>query len=132
MARPNLNLVTEVGTAAPNYDLTTEDIVAQLQAWDDTYGIAIDDVEDDAVTVIFQTLPADPTALAAEIYQFCPDIIDQHFGCFDDLLGTTDASKLPTEIQALIADVDFDHPDFGLRLLEKSLTLTRTVPLWWD
>lgn len=119
-------------TAAPNYDLQTQDIVAKLQAWDEQYGIDIQDVADDAVTVIFRTLPEELDGLAAEIYDFCPDVIDQHFGCFDDLVDLNGVGPVPPELAELIAGVDFSDDDFGMVLLIKSLRMNQGVGLWWD
>jgi hypothetical protein len=39
------------------------------------------------VAVKFKQLPADVGALAAEAYEFFPDVIDQHFGCFAESSG---------------------------------------------
>ncbi len=122
----------EQATAAPNFDLETVDIVRQLQAWDQQYGIEIDAVEADGLTVVFKTLPDTLSPLAQEIYEFCPDVIDQHFGCFDDLLESLDEPELSPELAELIQGIDFNRDDFGLKLLEKSLTMTQSVGLWWD
>ena len=55
----------------------TEDIIAQLRAWDESYGIDISNVERDRLTVSFRKIPADTAALSKEIYKICPDAIDQ-------------------------------------------------------
>lgn len=129
---PKFAPLYEQQTKAPNFDLETADIVAKLQAWDAAYGIEIQDVENDAVTVMFQTLPEDLPGLAADIYEFCPDVIEQHFGCFDSLVEDLAPEDVPPELTELIADVDFADDEFGMVLLIKSLRMNKGVGLWWD
>ncbi|MDS3861543.1 DUF4253 domain-containing protein [Thermosynechococcaceae cyanobacterium BACA0444] len=119
-------------TEAPNFDLETDDIVAKLQAWDQQYGVEIQDVENDALTVMFQTLPEELEGLAADIYQFCPDVIDQHFGCFDSFVEDLAPADISPELAELIAGVDFADDEFGMVLLIKSLRINKGVGLWWD
>ncbi len=126
--------IRQAGTDGINYDLTNEDIVAKLMAWDEAYGIDIAEVGHDRALVTFQTLPDDVMALAAEIYAFCPDVIDQGFGCMDDMVEMMAEANQPLEPETtqLIEGVDFADDDFGLKILERSLRTTRQVALWWD
>lgn len=124
----------EVGTNGDNYDLGTEDVIHQLQKWDVEYGIELSDVEFDTVTVTFRNLPDDLTDLAIEIYEFCPDTIDQHFGCFAESIAIMEGFEqdLAENVKALIQDVDLTDDDYGLELLKRSLALNNAVTLWWD
>ena len=124
----------KAGTNGANFDLSTEDIIARLKAWDERYGITIGDVESDAVTVTFHTLPDDTHALAREIYDFCPDTVDQHWGCVAEMLEWAEESgePVPEDITALIEGVDLEDEDYGLELLRRNLVATRTCGLWWD
>jgi hypothetical protein len=124
----------EIGTNGDNYDIGTEDVINQLQKWDAEYGIELSDVEFDTVTVIFRNLPEDLTDLAVEIYEFCPDTIDQHFGCFAESIEIMEGFEqdLADNVKALIQDVDFTDDDYGFELLKRSLALNNAVTLWWD
>ncbi|BFM41128.1 DUF4253 domain-containing protein [Synechocystis sp. LKSZ1] len=124
-------ILREKQTNGDNYDLDTADIIERLQKWDRDYGIVLSGVESDRLVVVFQQLPADLDSLAQEIYQFCPDIIDQHFGCFDDLFSGPSATW-PPELQEFLAGIDFEDENFGLELLKRSLAQSSTVGLWWD
>ena len=117
-----------------NYDLEPEDIIEKLQQWDMQYGIEISDVEFDSVNVTFQKLPDDLTNLALEIYEFCPDIIDQHFGCMADILEDLEKSgqDVPEDFREFIKDVDLTDDNYGLELLKRSLATNKIIPLWWD
>ncbi len=117
-----------------NYDLDTEAVIAQLQIWDHQYGIELSDINHDQVVVTFQQLPDNIEALAHDIYAFCPDIIDQHFGCFDEMIASSEelGQAIPAEVQTFVAGVDFSDENYGLELLKRSLQQTKTAALWWD
>lgn len=120
-----------------NCDIDTEDIVKKLMDWDQRYGIRFENVTHDGLLVHFNRLPGNAdalTALSEEIYNFCPDVIDQGFGCMDDMLDMFDAQGLALDdaTRALIAGVDFEDENFGLILLARSLTADQQLQLWWD
>jgi hypothetical protein len=121
-------------TNGDNYELSTEDIIEKLQQWDTQYGIELSDIEFDAVNVTFQKLPDDLTNLALEIYEFCPDTIEQHFGCMADFLESFEESgqDVPEDFREFIKDVDLTDDNYGLELLKRSLALNKLVSLWWD
>lgn len=127
-------LVKEKETNGINYYVTTDDIIEKLKQWDSQYGIEISEVEHDRLVVTFPSLPDNLDALAKDIYEFCPDVIEQHFGCMDDMVEMMEQSgqELAPEIAQLIEGVDFETENFGEVLLQKSLKSTHQVGLWWD
>jgi hypothetical protein len=86
------------------------------------------------VTIHFKTLPVDTKKFAQEIYEFCPDIVDQHFGCFGEIFEAMEESgeEIPEETKKLIEGIDFSSDDYGLNLLEQALKIDGRVELWWD
>ncbi|MEM8873271.1 MAG: DUF4253 domain-containing protein [Planctomycetota bacterium] len=124
----------EAGTNGDNFDVSTDDIIARLRKWDELYGIRIDDVAFDRLTVHFEKLPEDTRVLADEIYGFCPDTVDQHFGCVVEMIDAAEdmGMDVPENITELIEGVDLDAPDYGVELLRKDLVNTKSVGLWWD
>ena len=124
----------DMGTNGCNYDLDTADIIQKLQVWDAKYGIELTEVESDQLIVTFSNLPDDLTELALEIYEFCPDTIDQGFGCTDDMINMLQESQqeIPAELQEMIEGIDFDDENFGLEILKRSLISTKELFLWWD
>lgn len=67
-------------TDGVNHDLTTEDIIAKLREYDAAHGITIVRAETDTVEFNLDRNPADIAAFAADLYAFCPDIVDQGLG----------------------------------------------------
>lgn len=130
----NLEVIKYYQTNGINCDVTTKDVINKLQDWDRRFGVTISDVEHDQVTVYFQTLPDNLQELAIEIYDFCPDVIDQGYGCMDDMLSMMSESgqEINEEIRALLEGVDMNNPDFGLQILANVLKIEQKVSLWWD
>jgi hypothetical protein len=122
------------GTNGDNYGVSTEDIITRLQQWDAKYGIETTDIEFDAVTVHFATVPDDTRPLADEIYEFCPDTVDQHFGCMEEILdaGKEMGLEIDSEIAELIEGVNFKDKDYGVVLLARALKRDPVCQLWWD
>lgn len=127
-------VLNDKGTNGENYDVSTDTIIEKLKQWDSNYGIEISDVEHNSLFVTFKSLPDDLVILANEIYEFCPDVIDQHFGCMDEMVEMMDETgqELTPEMAQLIEGVDFENEDFGEELLRRSLRSTHAVSLWWD
>lgn len=121
-------------TNGDNYDVSTEDIIARLQQWDAKYGIETTDIEFDAVTVRFATVPDDTRPLADEIYEFCPDTVDQHYGCFEEMLDAAEemGEEIDPAVAELVEGVNFKDEDYGVVLLARALKHDPIVQLWWD
>lgn len=74
-------------TMAPNYDLTTNDIIRKFTAWEKIFGISIFQAETDCIGVEFHKLPnsEDLSYFAEMLYDFCSDMVDQGVGSLDVL-----------------------------------------------
>jgi hypothetical protein len=131
---PKFAEVYEQRTDGINCGLSTDDIVRVLTDWDTRFGIELSDVAADRLVVRFAKLPADLAPFAREIYEFCPDIVDQGFGCMDDMVATFEAAdrEIPAEFRPLVEGIDFEDPDFGLTILQRDLVAKRSITLWWD
>ena len=70
---------------AVNYGFETEDLINKIREYDEKYGVSVVHAETDTVVLEFARLPEDLTELTKDIYEFCPDIIDQGSGNIDDI-----------------------------------------------
>ena len=131
---PKFAELYEKQTNGINCEVNTDDVCKKLESWDSLYSIEISQVEDDGLLVKFGSLPDNLSPLADEIYEFCPDVIDQNFGCMDDMVDMMKETgqTLSPEVAQLIEGVDFEDENFGKVLLEKSLRITQSLSLWWD
>ena len=70
---------------AVNCDMDTEDLVRKLQEYDSKYGIDVFHAETDTIEFRFRALPTDLPAFCNDLYEFCPDIVDQGVGTVEEL-----------------------------------------------
>ena len=76
------------GTNAVNYDIYTPQIIEKLKLWDSLYGIKLNGVGMDFISGEFKNKPKDIKKFAKEMYEFCPDIVDQGVGDIEGLEKT--------------------------------------------
>ena len=63
-----------------NYDVSTNDLMDRLKGWEASCQFQIVGAASSWVAIQFDTLPENICRLAEEIYQFCPDTVDQGVG----------------------------------------------------
>lgn len=68
-----------------NYDIDTDSLIEKLEKWEKEYGIEIQGADGDWVDIKFNKLPADSRKFCEEIYEFCPDSVDQGVGSLEEL-----------------------------------------------
>jgi hypothetical protein len=144
-----------------NYDVFTDNIIAKLKEWEARCKFAIFGAASDWVAIEFQTLPENICRFAEEVYDFCPDSVEQGVGLMneDDHPETFEAARklcpelslpmqeklkekqaefaamdIPVELrQMLNAGKGFSTPtDMGIRLLAYEVNRSRQLFLWWD
>src|ERR1044071_1078118 len=110
-------------TGAPNYDLDTETIIARLTKWQSLCSFTVTGAEGDAVDIKFDTLPQNMDAFVRDLYEFCPDLVDQGTGCLHEMIeAMEDAGEtLTPEMRQLIAGVDFNDENYGLEILKREV-----------
>ena len=72
--------VVVMGTTGVNYGITTGMLLERLRAWDARYGLRIVGASLEWVEAEFVRQPEDMLAFAREVYDFCPDVVDQGTG----------------------------------------------------
>lgn len=74
------DILRAVQTDGANYDIMNEDVTAKLKEWEARYPFRITGAGGDWVEARFDTVPPDMDAFAAEVYEFCPDVVAQGSG----------------------------------------------------
>ena len=75
-----LDILRLARSAASNYDMGTEDLVEKLREYDQNHGIDIFHAETDTIEFTLRNTPSDLSGFAADLYEFCPDIVEQGVG----------------------------------------------------
>lgn len=74
-----------MATNGINYDHDTNDVIDKLKKWDKDYGIEIISAGKDFVEVRLERLPKDLEAFSNEVYEYCPDSVEQGVGTLEAL-----------------------------------------------
>ncbi|MDU1911761.1 DUF4253 domain-containing protein [Fusobacterium sp.] len=76
-----------------NYGLETEDIIEKVSEWDKKYEIDIIGCSRDWVLIKLNKLPQNLDEFSKEVYEFCPDIVDQGVGSIESLKESIKMNK---------------------------------------
>jgi hypothetical protein len=80
-------------TDGDDYDISNEDVIERLKEWEKSSPFDILGADNDWVEIEFRTLPNDLKAFVEEVYDFCPDAVDQGPGSVDDLIKEIQQTK---------------------------------------
>jgi hypothetical protein len=80
-----------VRTDGINYDLEHAQVLARYREWADRFGLSLVGAGQDWLEAEFSSQPSDWLAFAREVYEFCPDVVEQ---------GTNDVETLAQEMRS--------------------------------
>ena len=80
-------------TNGDDYDISNQDIIDRLKEWEKSSPFDIIGADNDWVEIEFRTLPKDLKAFTEEVYDFCPDAVDQGPGSTADLAKEIQQTK---------------------------------------
>ncbi len=79
-------IVRHAKSDACNYDLTNENLIERLQKYDKEFGIDITHAETDTIDFELLRVPDNITLFTEDLYEFCPDLVDQGCGSVSALV----------------------------------------------
>jgi hypothetical protein len=83
--KDELDILRYRKTDGINYDLESEDVLKKITEWKSKYGLVIFGCSQDYVHIEFDNLPKNMDEFAKEVYEFCPDSVDQGVGDIESL-----------------------------------------------
>ncbi|MEH7443509.1 DUF4253 domain-containing protein [Bacillus sp. JJ1122] len=95
MGNDQFDIIKIQQTNGENYDISNIEVIVKLKEWHNRYSFTIIGANHDWVEADFIELPnsKDLKSFAKEIYQFCPDIVDQGTGSLEGLIEELEESK---------------------------------------
>ena len=87
------NVLRMAESDAINFGFETEDLINKIKEYDEKYGISISHAETDTVVLEFGKLPEDLVELTKDIYEFCPDIVDQGTGDINSIAESLEGTS---------------------------------------
>lgn len=79
-------LINQIGTNGVNYNIYTNDVIKQLQEWDKIVGFKFDVIDVSRIHAYMSNLPNDMEKFVSEVYEFCPDVIDQGYSSKEEMI----------------------------------------------
>lgn len=121
-------------TSAPNYETDNAAIIDRLTQWQSLCSFVVKAAEGDRIEIEFTTLPKDMDSFVRDLYEFCPDLVDQGTGCVAEMVEMADemGEELDPEMMKLIDGIDFSDENYGLEILKREIEQRKEVVLWWD
>ena len=86
-------LIQLIGTNGVNYDLYNDDIINKLKEWDSQIGFKFEVIDVSRIQASMDKLPKDISKFTAEVYEFCPDVIDQGYGDMEAMMSDYKQNK---------------------------------------
>ena len=77
-------LITEE-TAGYNYDIDNNNVISKLKEWSNQYPFKIIGAGQNWINAVFISPPSNMKKFSKEVYEFCPDIVDQGTGTVKEL-----------------------------------------------
>lgn len=74
-----------MGTNGINYDIDTAAVIERLKKWDAEFGLDLHGAGFDWLEGTLRRPPADMARFAAEVFEFCPDVVEQGTGSVEAL-----------------------------------------------
>lgn len=115
-------------------DHSTEQIIFRLKKWRRDCAFTVATADEATIELRFESLPENLDAFAREINKFCPDVIDQHFGCMGEAVqaARSRGEPIPEELRKLTNGLDLDDENSPFKMLKRSLLWGKKLTLWWD
>jgi hypothetical protein len=126
--------IRQAETSAPNFDLDNAEIIDHLKQWQSLCSFVVKEAEGDRIEIEFTTFPKDMDAFARDLYDFCPDVVDQGTGCVHEMLESMEeiGEEIDLDMAKLIEGVDFNDENYGLEILKRQVAQNKAISLWWD
>lgn len=80
-------LVKLIGTNGINYNRYNDDVLKQLKAWHEDLGFEVVVVDHSRIHAYMSKKPSDIGKFAQEVYDFCPDVIDQGYSSMEEMIS---------------------------------------------
>lgn len=78
-------ILKETATDGINYDITNDSLLTIIHRFDEQYNLSLTGAGMDWCQFTIGNEPADWNAFAQEVYEVCPDVVDQGTGSVEDL-----------------------------------------------
>ena len=86
-------LIEQIGTNGVNYDIYNPDVVKKLKEWNDQVNFKFVVIDVSRIHAYMKRLPNDINKFSLEVYEFCPDVIDQGYSSMEEMISDYKENK---------------------------------------
>lgn len=92
-AKDQYEVIRIMNTEGVNYDVTNDMVIEKIKQWDDLVGLRIIVAQSDRVEASIEKLPEDVEGFTQQVYELCPDVIDQGYGDMEEMIKDYKTNK---------------------------------------
>ena len=92
-AENQYEILKMMNTEGPNYDVTNKQVINKIKEWDKKVGLKIIVADEARVEAFITKLPDKLSKFTQEIYELCPDVIEQGYGDMDEMIRDYKTNK---------------------------------------
>ena len=92
-ATNQFEVIDLIGTNGLNYDIYSDDIINKMKKWHEEVGFEICVVDQDRIEAYMTKKPSDLKKFCQEVYEFCPDVIDQGYDTMEAMLEDYESNQ---------------------------------------
>lgn len=112
-----------MNTQGNDHPLSHEELFAKLKEWEQRYPFEILGGSGDWIEFEFKAVPEDLDAFAQEVYEVCPDVVDQ---------GTGFAAEEKARRYYPFKDDEESIHELAVHILAEIIQTTKRTYMWWD
>lgn len=86
-------LIQRIGTNGVNYDVYNPDIIKKLKEWNAQVNFKFVVIDISRIHAYISKLPNDMKQFSSDVYEFCPDVIDQGYSSMDEMISDYKENK---------------------------------------
>lgn len=86
-------IIEQIGTNGVNYDVYNQDVIQQLKAWNQEVAFKFIVIDVARIHAYMGKQPQDIKQFTSEVYEFCPDVIDQGYGSMEEMITDYQENK---------------------------------------
>jgi hypothetical protein len=79
-------IIDLIGTGGINYDVYTDDVIRKLKQYDSLVDFTIEVIGEARIHAYMAKLPDSLSRFTADVYKFCPDVIDQGYDSMEEMI----------------------------------------------
>ena len=88
------SILQQIQTNGANYDIDTDSLISIIKKFDEKYSLELIQASGDCCMFIIHQMPQSWLLIAQEVYEVCPDVVEQGAGSIKELAKEMEENKI--------------------------------------